>query len=336
MRRSPVFLSALVITTVVTSACDKPRAWGEWNSIIAGVESERWSEVEDVVYAALEARIFTVRAEKTFKVTQQDPREVDWCRLQRFRQLLLIGTEEEPWVAEALATLDQDTFHPPELLQAEDVWARGQRVSILLLSPTGGADEIATLVDPLHDMLDGQYRQWVLERMYISAVDTSQANEIMSTAGFGLIVPNVYYSRQNDSVYIFRNDNPSPSELIRQVTVTWRNTDLSEVGEQALVAWREEVEESHFSYPQVVDTASIQRRRLQRGDQEIYELRSIWANPPGGFPAGGPFITRAIGCPGQNRTYLVDAWLYAPSKDKYQYIIQLETIMDSFRCEALA
>ena len=336
MRRSPLFLSTLVATTLVASACDEPLAWGEWNSIIAGVDNERWSEVEDVVYGALEARIFTVRAEKTFRVTQQDPTEADWDRLQRFRQVLVIGSAEEPWVAEALATLDQDTFNPPELLQAENVWARGQRVSILLLSASGGAGEVATLLDPLHDMLDGQYRQWVLERMYMSSVDTAQANALMSTAGFGLLVPKVYYSRQNDSVYIFRNDNPSPSELIRQVTVTWRNTDLSELGEQDLVAWREEVEEAHFSYPQVVDTAAMQGRRLQRGDQEIYELRAIWANPPEDFPAAGPFITRAIGCPAQDRTYMVDAWLYAPGKDKYQYMIQLETILDSFRCEELA
>ena len=253
MRRSPLLLSAFVATTFVASACEEPRAWGEWNSIIAGVSNERWSEIQDVVYSALEPRIFTVRAEKMFRVTQQDPREEDWNQLQRFRQLLVIGSADEPWVAQALAKLDQDTFDPPELLQVENVWAKGQRVSIILLSPSGGAEEVTTLLEPLFEVLDGQYRQWVLERMFMTRPDTALADSLVTEAGFELLVPEVYYLRRDRSVYVFRNDNPDPAELIRQVTVSWRDTDLSEIGEQDIIAWREEVQASHFSYPQVVD-----------------------------------------------------------------------------------
>jgi len=96
MRRLPLLLSALVATALVASACEEPRAWGEWNSIIAGVGDERWSEIQDVVYSALEPRIFTFRAEKMFKVTQQDPRGEDWNQLRRFRQLLVIGDADDP------------------------------------------------------------------------------------------------------------------------------------------------------------------------------------------------------------------------------------------------
>ncbi|GMR12605.1 MAG: hypothetical protein BMS9Abin29_0795 [Gemmatimonadota bacterium] len=332
MRRFSLLLSALTATTLVASACEEPRAWGEWNSIIAGVSNERWSEIQDIVYSALEPRIFTVRPEKMFRVTQQDPREEDWNQLQRFRQLLLIGSADEPWVAKALTKLDQDTFDPPELLQAEDVWAQGQRVSILLLSPTGGAEEVATLLDPLSEMLDGQYRQWVLKRMFMTPPDTALADSLEAEAGFRLLVPEVYYWRQTDSVYVFRNDNPDPSELIRQVTVSWRDVNLSEIGEQDIIAWREEVQESHFSYPQVVDTTAMRGSRMQRAGLDFYELRGIWENPAESFPAAGPFITRAVGCPALGRTYFIDAWLYAPSREKYQYMIQLETILDTFRC----
>ena len=36
----------------------------------------------------------------------------------------------------------------------------------------------------------------------------------------------------------------------------------------------------------------------------------------------------------QDRMYLLDAWLYAPGKEKYEYMIQLQTILGSFRCGA--
>ena len=74
-------------------------------------------------------------------------------------------------------------------------------------------------------------------------------------------------------------------------------------------------------------------RRLQQGDIVMEEVRTVWANPPeDAFPAGGPLITRVIPCKHQDRHYLADAWLYAPGKDKYQYILQLEAILNSFSC----
>ena len=63
-------------------------------------------------------------------------------------------------------------------------------------------------------------------------------------------------------------------------------------------------------------------------------MQATWRNPPGsGWPAGGPFITYGITCANQDRTYFVDAWLYAPGREKYEYMIQLETILGTFRCD---
>jgi hypothetical protein len=53
-----------------------------------------------------------------------------------------------------------------------------------------------------------------------------------------------------------------------------------------------------------------------------------------GYPAAGPFISRAYVCPSANRTFFVDAWLYLPDVDrpKHEYMIQLRTLLDTFRC----
>ncbi len=78
-------------------------------------------------------------------------------------------------------------------------------------------------------------------------------------------------------------------------------------------------------------------RNLKMGEMDISEVRGAWSNPPGSmWPAAGPFIFWSVACPEQDRLYYLDAWLYAPGKDKWEYILQLETIMGGFRCGSLA
>jgi hypothetical protein len=235
-------------------------------------------------------------------------------------------------MAEPLARADRETFNPPELFQVGDVWARGQNVTVLLL-PSTGAEGAGELMAPLHELLDMQYRQWSNTRMYMSGRDSLLADTLWNEAGFTMLLPEVYQHRIVDSLHIFRNDNPDPSELIRQVTVTWRTPLPEELGQEEVLSWRTEIADRYYVYPQVIDMELAQTRRLQLGDLVLEEFRAVWSNPPEDmFPAGGPLIVWSVPCPAQDRHYLVDAWLYAPGRDKYQYLLQLETILNPFRC----
>ncbi len=325
--------AALAIVASTLSACDvPPQSWGEWNSIIVATSEDEWSIIGEMVESALEARILTVRPEKTFRVTHQEPVGVEWRRLRRFRQLLLIGTEQDPWMSEALRLSRRKSFNPPEIFQVREVWARDQLATVMLLSRPGG-EEVEALMEPLHELLDGQYRSWVRNRMYMTGRNTALADTLWNQARFSLLLPDLYLRRTEDSVFMFRNDNPDPSELIRQITVTWRSPLPDDLSEEDILAWRQEVADGHFGYPQVMDLDLVERRRLQIGDLVFDEIRAVWANPPEDlFPAGGPMIIRSVPCPEQGRHYLLDAWLYAPSRDKYQYVLQLENILDTFRC----
>lgn len=327
---------ATVLLTSLLAGCETPRAWGDRNAIIVATSEEQWAAIGEMVELALEATIITVRSEKTFRVTHQVPTGQGWRNLQRFRQLLLIGAEDSPWMVEALALADRESFNPPEIFQVEDLWARGQVATVLLL-PSEGADGAEEMLEPLHELLDGQYRMWVRNRMFMSGLDSLLADTLWNEAGFSMLLPHVYQRRTVDSVYIFLNDNPTPSELIRQITVTWRSPIPEELGQDELLAWRKVLTDRYYKYPQVVDMELAQTRRLQMGDMVIEELRAVWANPPEDlFPAGGPMITWSVRCPAQGRHYLVDAWLYAPGKDKYEYVLQLETILGTFRCRGAA
>ncbi|HSG46634.1 MAG TPA: DUF4837 family protein, partial [Longimicrobiales bacterium] len=159
------------------------------------------------------------------------------------------------------------------------------------------------------------------------------ADTLSRTAGFSVVVPEVYYWDQRDSVFVFRNDNPDPSELIRQVAVTWRTPIPGELDGEELLAWRAELAAAHYSYPQTVDLSNAQAGPFMHERLSAYQVQAVWQNPPdANWPAAGPFILWAVACPSQDRLYLLDAWLYAPGREKYEYMIQLQTILESFRC----
>ena len=318
-------LSTLVVPlllTVLASSCEKPGAWGDVNGLIIASSPEAWETLRDTIETVLEPRILTVREERTFRVTHADPGRQEWSNLQRFVQVVAVGSVEDPWIAAALASRrDEGDLSTPQLIVAYDVWARGQQVNILLVEP-GQVQQAEGLLAELQAMLDEQYRSWVQNRMFQTGVDTMLQRILPAEHGFSLTLPNVYDWEARDSVVKFRNDNPDPSELIREVIVTWRSPvpDV-EISGEYILEWRAELVEAYYSFPQVVVTDKALVTPGTVGGKAAFQVQAIWENPPDQYPAAGPFILRAITCPDRDRLYLLDAWLYAPGKEKYEYML---------------
>jgi len=329
-------IRTLLLLTLVTilSACDKTGAFGDETSIIAAMEPELWSVVEDDVKAALEPTIYTVRDERAFTVTYQEPNEEAWGRLRQFKQLLLVGTGDEPFLEEVMDRVDQDNVGPrPHVLQLRNVWARGQLATLVLLPGEDDVEAFTELLPDLGELYDEQYRRLATARMFVSGADSALADGLREEEGFSLLLPEVYYWDRQDSVFIFRNDNPDPSELIRQITVTWQTPIPDELDGEEILAWRDRLSREYYRVPQVVDLSEAEAGPFYHERLSAYQVQAVWQNPPdGSWPAAGPFILWAVACPAQDRLYLLDAWLYAPGREKYQYMIQLQTVLESFRC----
>ena len=330
-KRRAAVLAALVTTLPVAGCENLPLTLGDFNSIIATAAPALWDEVQGDLVPALERTVFTVRDEKIFTVTPGVPGSETWLKLRRLKQQLVIGTEADPWMAAPLAKVGEPVT-PPRIAYVEDVWARGQVVTVVVLEEGNEAEGLRELAPVLADTYVDWFRSRSVARMFITNPDTVLARELAENHGFSLVVPSVYRYEETDSVHLFRNDNPDPSELIRQFAVTWQSPVQADFGTEDLLAWRASVVDRYYDYPQVVDTELVVEGPATLNGLQAYTYQAVWENPPGAYPAAGPFIVRAIECPRQGRRYLLDAWLYAPGRDKYEYMVQLDEIAKSFRC----
>lgn len=307
----------------------KPQARGESNAIIVIAVDSLWQEVEASVRAALEPTITTVRDERTFDLTPVSPLAEDWVTLRQFRQVLVLGRAGDGWVAPVLGEATSAT--PPFVTDATDVWARNQLVTAIVLPAGDAAGAVRAALPSLAARLDSLYRVYATRRMYTSEPDVELRDSLAARAGFSLLLPQVYRTDRVDSVYSFINWTESGDDLRRTITVASRPGADATLTPAQVLAWREQVH-ADWRIPQRAQAEPLVTHTRAQGAATATELQGIWNGTDPEVPMAGPFLTRVVPCPAQQRTFLVDAWLYAPAKKKYEYMIQLETLLDTFRC----
>ena len=321
-------LSALVLPLL--AGCEsRPQAWGEANAIIVVAHDTLWQQVQDSVMAALEPTIQTVRDERTFNVTWVSPFDSSFVTLRKFKQLLSIGAPSDPWVE----PLVESGRNVPYVTDETNVWANDQLVTGIVVEPTSPVPSVLATLPEVSARIDSLYRVWAVRRMFLSEPDTARRSRLGREAGFTILLPSVYREEQVDSTWIFENwTEVRGNEIRRTITVSSRpGVDTTTVTENAL-AWRSQVVAIYVE-PQQAEPDQLVRRLVRSGSTQAFEVQGVWTTDFGGVPAAGPFITRVVPCPAQNRTYLVDAWLYAPARgSKYEYMVQLQTILNTFRC----
>ncbi len=326
-----ISFSLLIALTPAFQGCKAPRAFGDRNSLIVLADSALWSSVDSAFMAALERTVYTTRPERTFKVTFVAANDTLWRNFRLWQQVAVLGSGDDPLSQRVLGASQDPDARPPAIVQADDIWARGQTVTLLLLPDADAAKALRSLLPDLYMLLDEQYGEWVLQRMYASGVNDS-LSEALSAIGFTLQLPKVYRSSQTDAFFRFRNANPSPGTLLRSVLVTWQpGIDAEAPAPASLRAWRESIGETQYTPQQTLLADGVRFDTIDVAGLSAIEMRGVWQDRSD-FPAAGPLIARAVVCPDQNRTYLLDAWLYAPGTDKHPYVRQLEVILNSFRC----
>ncbi|MFV1986066.1 MAG: DUF4837 family protein [Gemmatimonadota bacterium] len=328
------FLAPLALSILV--ACNTPNAMGEANSLILFAADSLWQELEQETYEVLEQTIFTTRDEKQYVVTGlsiDDPEAVD---LGLFRNVLVFGGPDDPALQEVAEAggFVLSTMEPGRVFQVRNVWARNQMVTGVYLRRRFEVDTWRKALPSVLTAVDLSYRAWVINRMFATPPDTALATDLSRRFGFGITVPLVYKhvvreTEPGDSLVIIRNDNPDPSVLIRSILIDWRPTVDSLSADLAL-EWRASLDDVQYNVAQGINTDRSSITRFTVDGYPALEVTGVWQDEAGNFPAAGPFIAWLVDCP--SRTYFIDAYLYAPDKPKYEYMLQLQEILGSFTC----
>jgi hypothetical protein len=327
--------AALVTTAIAAlgflTACGQPSAMGEANSLIIVAPNDLWDQVEEDTYAALERTVYTTRDEKMFNVTQTDPASPEIDELLLWRQVLVFGGPDDAGIRAIAERSGTAEIRPGEIIQANNVWARGQLATGVVLQPGQESESWRDHLPGLSDHLEEQFREYVLNRMFVSGVDTATAEHLRSAYGFTLDVPRVYQRVERDGgITLIRNDNPDPSELIRSILIQ-RAAPIDSLTPQMVYVWRTSIDDEQYNVPQDFDAIAGSGRTFELNGSEAVEVRGVWRDRAA-YPAAGPFLARAARC--EDSVIFMDAWLYSPNprRSKYEYMMQLETILDSFQC----
>jgi hypothetical protein len=311
-------------------ACNgSQQAMGTNNSIIVLTTDSVWSVIGDSVLSALEPRIFTVRDERTFEVTHVTPEDPSWHDLRRFRQVLAIGTAEDGWVAPVVGRGDDAR---PGVRRRRDVWARNQLVTAIVVPPGAGPDAALQHVPAVSHTIDSIFRAGALQRMYLSQPDTALRDSLSRNHGFGILLPNIYRGlTRDDRVHLFQSSTQVGGDLVRSVLITWQ-PGLVSLDAATALAWRDSIAATQYRPAQVTGQDRLEAGATGAGGRSAFEMQGIWDVSDPGWPMSGPFIARMVHCPAQDRSWFIDAWIYSPGRAKYEYMIQLQTILDTFEC----
>lgn len=325
----PLLAAALACDTTPRS----PVAYGRPTAVIVVADQALWSTVEDSVRKALEPVIFTVREQRAYEITYVQPSDPAWRDLRMWRQIMAIGTPQDPWMIPVLEEADTVLGRLPAFLEVEDVWARGQVVTAVVLPEDDPAAALQPHLAQVRTRIQRRFHSYVMQRMFVSGANEELRDRLAEEHGFSLVVPDVYrYTELPGDAHVFRNAFPDPSELLRSILVTWRSGAMPDPTADVALAWRDSVAQQHYQRPMRTVRERIVTGELEEAPGPGLQVQGIWEAPEGEFPGGGPFITHLVSCPEQNRTYLLDAWLYAPGKDKYEYMLQLQVLLGTFRC----
>lgn len=155
---------------------------------------------------------------------------------------------------------------------------------------------------------------------------------LRETHGFDVQVPYGYdlAKNQRDFIWIRQLD----TEIEKDVFVHYRPFNTREPFESPL-DFREEITSSYMRDIQKPDifmtlqSENMNIREVNYKGKYAKEIRGLWKLSD--ISGGGPFVSYIFVDESQKRLYYLEGYVYAPSKDKREFMQEIEVILNTFR-----
>jgi hypothetical protein len=330
VRRLRLLLAAPALVITLAACRERAPEVVDGDLIVVAASPAMWDRLGPRIRRALEPTPFALPDANAFELTPVDPAGETWPQARRARQLLLIGSPADPWVVEALERRNLETPAVPSQTELRNVWAGDQHVLLLLL-PADDTRLSERQVSDLRTGYDRRYREFVVEQLYFpEGPNNALADTLQERGGFELLVPQGYAWTQQGDTYRFESPAGDSAGLQRHVLITWQSPIPEGIQSDALALldWREQLSAEHYDARQSVDPTGVHGGPTTQHGSRAIQLLGSWR--AGG--QRGAFLMRGVVCPVQDRMYLLDGWMVAPDQGGQEEMVEIESILNSFRC----
>jgi hypothetical protein len=208
--------------------------------------------------------------------------------------------------------------------QKNDVWSRGQTVLFLMDSKNLHLDRyLLSFRDKLYDIFNSTMLAGVKKRLFDKYNNEMAADYTKKNYNFEIFVPHDFViieeGKGSDKFIRYRRFNPD-----RWLTVLRTKYDTSLSFQENIIQTRDRIG-AQFGDSVRVNPEFLKFKADTTFVSDGVMARGIWEYAEG----GGPFFTQAFL---RNDTfYMIDGCVFAPEREKYPFIIQLELMAASIK-----
>lgn len=319
------FLYVIVLMVVAFSCSTNPQtpvSTGRNAEILIYTKKSLWeSELGDSLRSIfMSPQLGLNQQEATFRLLQLE--ELDDL-FKKHRNILHVIID--PAAKEPVLQYSDDVFASPQTF-VEATAANVEEMVLLLKSAKTGLFEKFRQTD---------YAR--IQRAYRMQENKPLQNEIQTLFGISMTIPRSFFKAKatNDFMWMRLETNRYSQGLMIYRT---EFNDSSQLEPNALIDWKNSITKEHIpgdvegSY-MAADTLTVPYFNLVKwNNSSVMEVRGLWITL-GDF-MGGPYVVLFIVDPEKKFLYGFEGFVYYPSQDKRDLLLQLEAIIHSVQFDS--
>ncbi len=229
-----------------------------------------------------------------------------------------------------------DTVKKPIIQYSDNVFAKPQTYVEVFAS---SAEEMTILLKKAKNILFEKFRQTDyarIQRAYKMQENIPLQNKIKNQFGVSMIIPKSFYlAKETSEFFWLRLETNRYSQGLMIYRTEFKDSTMFEP--KNLIDWKNKLTEMYIpgevegSYMSTDTLTQPIVGKVKLNDSEVTEIRGLWITI--GDYMGGPYVAVFLTDPGLKYLYCFDGYVYYPSRDKRDLLLQLEGIIHSARFE---